>query len=448
MRNHSVRAGAAPLAHSGDPVLGAALISLGLGAALGLAFGDGAPREAIAGLLLVGLLAAAVLLLARNTAQPSRNSGERTYRAFFENAVEGIFRTSPDGRYLDANPALATMYGYSTPETMRAGLVDIAAQLYIDPDRREEFRRQMQANDQVTDFISEIRRRDGSRIWISENAHAVRDWNGALLCYEGTVEDVTARIETQRALGRAMRELEDANRAKSAFLAAMSHELKTPLNAVLGFSEMLSAEILGPLGHASYREYAHDIHASGQRLLAVVNDILDHARLQGGALTLSAQICDVNDVVHRAIAMARAKVKDGRPVKLVLERAVPHIDVDMGRFSQAIANVLSNAFKYTPEGGEISLRVGTDGGHCFAIVVEDTGIGMAPEKIAMAMEPFRQVDGSLARRFEGAGLGLAIAKSVVELHGGALSVESAVGKGTRVTITLPPSRLSVAGLAA
>ncbi len=429
-----------------DPLLAAALLSLAVGIVAGLALATVPQPQTAGGLLIVATLALAVLALARTT-EPHDNA-ESTYRAFFEHASEGIFRTTAEGRYLNANPALAQMYGYDSPAAMRAGLVDIAAQLYVDPGRREEFRRLMQAHDKVADFVSEIRRRDGSTIWISENAHAVRDRHNVLLCYEGTVEDVTAKIEAQRALGRALRELEEANRAKSAFLAAMSHELKTPLNAVLGFSEILKDEILGPLGSPAYRDYAQDIHVSGRRLLTVVNDILDHARIQGGALTLAARPCGVDEVLDHALATARAKTGDTRPVGIVLDRGLPLIDVDLSRFAQALAHLLANALKFTPEGGAVSVHAGGSMGQGLVISVRDRGIGMAPGKIAAALEPFHQVDGSLARRFEGAGLGLSIAKSVVELHGGELTMESAVGAGTTVTVTLPPSRLRVSNLAA
>src|ERR1700748_1564817 len=149
----------------------------------------------------------------------------------------------------------------------------------------------MQAHDVVTNFVSEIRHSSGRCIWISENARAVRDWSGALLCYEGTVADVTEKFEADRTLRLALRQAETANRVKAAFLAAMSHELKTPLNAVLGFSEIIRDEMLGPVGQERYRDYAGDIHSSGKRLLAVINDVLDVSRLEGGQVTIEARYC-------------------------------------------------------------------------------------------------------------------------------------------------------------
>ncbi|MEI9888251.1 MAG: PAS domain S-box protein [Rhizomicrobium sp.] len=200
------------------------------GAVLGVGTTHTPPNVTFAALVILAALGTAVFGLNRLAARADERlgAGDASYRAFFEHAIEGIFRTTPEGRYLDVNPALARIYGYANPAALKNGLTDIADQLYVDPKRRLEFQALMQANDQVTDFDSEIRRRDGSIIWISENARAVRDWTGRIVAYEGTVEDVTAQYAAQRALRRALSGAEEASRAKSAFLAAMSHELKTP----------------------------------------------------------------------------------------------------------------------------------------------------------------------------------------------------------------------------
>jgi len=416
-------------------------LALAAGVALGAAAASAQRVEVTAGLLIAAGLAIAVILL-RRFVQPGERrmtAAERTHRAFFDHAIEGIFRTTAEGRYLDANPALARIYGYENPAALIAGLTNIAGQLYLDPKRRGEFQAIMQDRDEVTDFVSQIRRRDGSAIWISENARAVRDWAGQLVFYEGTVEDVTARIESDEALRRALAEAEEASHAKTAFLAAMSHELKTPLNSVLGFSEMLKGEMLGPIGQPAYRDYAQNIHDSGKRLLAVINNILDVTRLQGGAVTLDLRAVDLRDLAEDAVALARGE--STHEVTFELAPGLPQIEADAGRLKQALANLLSNAFKFTPEGGAISLSVCAAANGGISIAVADEGIGMETDQIEAALEPFRQLDRELSRRFEGTGLGLSIAKSLVELHGGTLSVESAVGEGTTVTIALPEARV-------
>jgi len=411
-----------------------------LGTIFGLAAKVLDPREfAAAAVVLIGV-AAAVMILHRLEERSDKRllAGDLSYRAFFDNAIEGIFRTTPDGHYLDANPALARIYGYDSPAELMHGLTDISLQLYVDPHRREEFKTAMQQDDRVTDFVSEIRRRDGGIIRISENARAVRDWSGKLLCYEGTVEDVTARFAAERAVKKGLRRAEEANRAKNAFLAMMSHELKTPLNAIIGFSELIRGEMLGPLRHEGYREYVEDIHASGRKLLAIINDVLDVARLEGDAVTLNRRATHPRHAVELALARARAATGDGREVALDIPDALPESEIDPARFAQALGNILANALKFTPREGAVCVRVRMgEGGLCFA--VSDTGIGMAEEAIAAALEPFRQLDGSLARRFEGAGLGLPIAKALVELHGGRLAIASTVNAGTTVTVALPPA---------
>jgi PAS domain S-box-containing protein len=423
--------------------LQAAIAVLFLGLVLGAGLATDGGNEMASGLVILTLLAAAVAVLSRAAERSDKRlmAGDASYRAFFEHAIEGIFRTTPDGQYLDVNPALAEIYGYDSQAALMKGLTDIAAQLYVDPSRRGEFRAQMQAHDRVTDFVSEIRRRDGSTIWISENARAVRDWAGRLVCYEGTVENVTSKFEAEQAMREALNEAEEANRAKSAFLAAMSHELKTPLNAVIGFSEIIKEELFGPMGVETYRGYAQDIHASGTRLLAIINDVLDVARLQGGAITIVTRVCGVRDVLVGAVDLAREATGDNREIEVDIAPAMQSIDVDPQRLRQAIANLLSNALKFTPQDGRVAIRARQDKSAGIVFAVTDTGIGMAPEKVAAALEPFRQLDASLARRFEGAGLGLSIAKSLVELHGGGLAIQSAVGEGTTVVITLPPARI-------
>jgi len=377
-----------------------------------------------------------VLRRAQERLVPRLTAAEKTYRAFFDHAIEGIFRTTPEGRYIDANPALARIYGYDSPAALMEGLTDIAGQLYVEAGRREVFRELLQTNDVVSDFVSEISRRDGSRIWISENARAVRDWTGRLAFYEGTVADVSAKIEAEQALRRALRAAERANEMKSAFLAAMSHELKTPLNAVLGFAEMLKAEMRGPIGHDAYREYAIHIHESGTRLLEIINNVLDITRLQASALTLDRHAVSFAPLAEAAIAEACAVAGEVSPVGLELAPELPAVDADPVRLKQVLLHLLSNALKFTPAGGAVRMRAQVADGGVVVIAVADTGIGMAPDQIVAALEPFHQLDSSLARRFEGTGLGLALTKALVELHGGTLAIESREGEGTTVTVRL------------
>jgi signal transduction histidine kinase len=220
----------------------------------------------------------------------------------------------------------------------------------------------MAEHDEVSGFVSEIRQRDGTTIWISENARAIRDWKGQIVCYQGTVEDVTARFAAERAIKKGLKRAEQANRTKNAFLAMMSHELKTPLNAIIGFSEMVGTEMLGPIGNKAYLGYINDIHASGNKLLAIINDVLDVARFEGNAITLNRCECCAQEIADLALKRARAHSGDSREVVFDIPDRLPTLNVDKLRLAQVLANLLANALKFTPSPGVVTLRAWASGG--------------------------------------------------------------------------------------
>jgi len=268
-------------------------------------------------------------------------------------------------------------------------------------------------------------------------------------------EHIAELEATQQALTEASTKLSDAleaaqaaNKSKSAFLASMSHELRTPLNAVLGFSETMLAETLGPLGAPRYREYLDNIHTSGAHLLSLINDILDIARFDAGHGELVEDIFDPRAEIVDAERMMSAQTRKAA-VTLVTELApdIPHIKGDRRRIRQILLNLLSNALKFTNAGGRVTVRahLSAEG---LVMQVIDTGIGMRREDFSKALEPFGQVDSSLARKYEGTGLGLPLTRQMVELHGGRLTLESVLGQGTIVTVILPAWRLVSAEMAA
>ena len=232
-----------------------------------------------------------------------------------------------------------------------------------------------------------------------------------------------------------------ANTAKSDFLALMSHELRTPLNAIIGFSEVLGTEMLGPIGHPRYREYANDVHGAGRHLLALINDILDLSKAAAGKFELVCEEIAPADIVAECLRLTRGKAHEGG-LRLTSELApgLPNLVVDRLRFKQALLNLCSNAIKFTPPGGTVHVSADTadDGG--FVLKVADTGIGMTPDQIPLALEPFRQVASPFARNAEGTGLGLPLVKSLIECHDGKLEIESALHRGTTVRLILPPAR--------
>ena len=233
-----------------------------------------------------------------------------------------------------------------------------------------------------------------------------------------------------------------ADEAKSVFLANMSHELRTPLNAILGFSEVLKMELLGELGNERYRAYVGHIFDSGTHLLSLINDILDFTRMGSETFRLFEVPIDLEKTIGECLALMRLQAdKTGVRLSSVFpEPPMPLLLADEKRLRQVLFNLLSNAVKFTPENGEarVHVRLGEDGGT--VIAVSDTGIGMAPQEIPRALERFGQIDSRLARRYEGAGLGLPLAKGLMELHGGTLSIASTPRCGTTVTAAFPPER--------
>jgi signal transduction histidine kinase len=234
---------------------------------------------------------------------------------------------------------------------------------------------------------------------------------------------------------------EQVSRAKSQSLTSMSHELRTPLNAIIGFSEVIRDAMLEPLGER-YRDYARDIHHSGRHLLKLINNVLDLAKIETGRFDLREEKVDVAGLVATCLPIIDQLAKNGGvDLRVSLIPDLPFIWADELRLKQIVLNLLGNAVKFTPSGGRVTIAAAhsRDGG--VTIRVTDTGIGIRPEDIPVALEPFRQIEAGLSRRYEGAGLGLPLSKQLIELHGGALTIESQLGKGTTVYVSVPPSRV-------
>ena len=264
------------------------------------------------------------------------------------------------------------------------------------------------------------------------------------------LEDIRDRLERQgeqlaefaRDLGRARDKADAANAAKSAFLATMSHELRTPLNAIIGFSELIRDELAGDIGERKYCDYARDIHASGQHLLALINDILDVSKAEAGKLEISDEIIDVSESVRSCIRLCRSRA-DSAGAKLVddLPADLPLLRADRRRMKQILINLITNALKFTGGAGTVTIRGSVDAAGWMVIEVRDSGIGMTEREIDKALEPFGQVDTAINRRHPGTGLGLPLTKSMVEVHGGRLEIESQVGQGTMVRALFPIERV-------
>ena len=245
------------------------------------------------------------------------------------------------------------------------------------------------------------------------------------------------KIALQQRAERAEAESE----AKSAFLATISHELRTPLNAIIGFAGLMEDQRFGPLGAPRYREYVTDIKNSGEHLLELINNILDLSKAEAGKLHLQEEVVDVTEVAEVCVRQMQLRAAEsGLRLELALPASPPMLRGDASKLRQILFNLLSNALKFTPVEGHVLLKIeyAADGG--INLVVKDSGVGMSPADIPLAMQPFTQLDNRLARRYEGTGLGLPLTRSLVELHGGSLRLESTLSEGTTVTVAFPASR--------
>jgi signal transduction histidine kinase/HAMP domain-containing protein len=269
--------------------------------------------------------------------------------------------------------------------------------------------------------------------WLGVSRSATSDGGFVVI-----VSDISVLKEREIMLQKAKDQAEAANRAKTEFLGNMGHELRTPLNAVIGFSEIIAKEMFGPVGQPSYKDFATDIQRSGNHLLEIINDILDIAKCEGGNLQIAPEPVDLDELFSVCAEAQRAPCERGQLTLTVTPLEAPMwLLADPARIRRILQHLLSNAVKFTPAGGQIHLAATRHAAGWIALTVSDTGIGMRQEDIPKALAPFGQIDGSLSRKYEGAGLGLPLCQVFAALHGGKLLIESEPGKGTRVTVILP-----------
>lgn len=264
-----------------------------------------------------------------------------------------------------------------------------------------------------------------------------------VLSFRSEKDALIAEVETAKSMSdEARRRAEDANLAKSRFLASMSHELRTPLNAILGFSEVMANEVLGPMNNPTYRDYAHDVHESGQHLLDLINEILDLSRIEAGRYQLNEEpvmlVTIVEDCCH--MMELRARNKDIRIVQ-EFEETLPRLFADERAVRQITLNLLSNSIKFTPSGGEVRVRVGWTAGGGQYISVKDNGPGIPEEEIPVVLSAFGQGSIAIKSAEQGTGLGLPIVQGLLAMHGGAFELHSKLREGTEAIAIFPLSRV-------
>ncbi|GFE69468.1 ATP-binding protein [Chroococcus sp. FPU101] len=372
-----------------------------------------------------------------NSQNSQQQPTEAMYRSIYDNALEGIFQTTPDGQYINVNPALVRMYGYTSSEALMQAQPNLKGQLYVDPNRRRQFQVLLEKKDFVENFEAQVYRCDGSIIWIAEHARAVRDEAGKLLYYEGLVEDITSRKQAEIALEQAKEAAEAANRAKSTFIANMSHELRTPLNAILGFAQLMQRSDTLPLEH---QENVGIILRSGEHLLNLINQVLDLSKIEAGRINLNPKNFDLYRLLDDLEEMFRLKaVERGLQLIFELSEQIPrYVCTDETKLRQVLINLLNNAIKFTAS-GSIALRIQVsqqqNTTYILSIEVEDTGVGIAETELSDLFQTFVQTQAGKNTQ-EGTGLGLIISQKFIQLMGGDIQVSSVLHQGTKVSFTI------------
>ncbi|MEB3355650.1 MAG: ATP-binding protein [Synechococcales bacterium] len=397
------------------------------------------------------------------------------YRSLFENAPDGIFQTDLEGRYLRVNTALAQLYGYPSATELMADQPNLRGCLYVNPQRRRQFVELMQEQDVIQDFESQVYRREGGIIWITETCRAVRDESHQILYYEGFVRDISDRKQAEQAVLQKNQELMDtlvqlqqakqaaevANQAKSSFLANMSHELRTPLNGILGYAQILLRD---RQLNSKQRDGIRTVHQCGTHLLTLINDILDLSKIEAQKIELNTQEVALQPFLEDLADLCRIRAEEkGLAFEYRTTGILPNaIQTDAKRLRQVLLNLLSNAVKFTRTGSvrflvdshlsaplpaTVQVVLAPEDLHLYALrfEVHDTGVGIAPDAINRVFQPFEQV-GEYSKRAEGTGLGLTITQKLLQLMDSQLQVESQPEVGSRFwfEVKLPGHQQAVA----
>jgi PAS domain S-box-containing protein len=386
-------------------------------------------------------LSSAISGLERVKKELEENEGK--YKDLVERANDGIMLILPDTRVQYVNPRLLQMTGYTQDEIVGSAFLKLVKKKE-QQQHLKQFRRRMNQEDIPAEFETQLVRKDGTFVDAELNAGLVTYRGGAANLV--IVRDIALRKKAEKEIMAAMRTAETANKSKSEFLANMSHELRTPLNHIIGFSELLLEKYFGDV-NAEQEEYLGDILKSSRHLLSLINDILDISKVEAGKAELYLQKCDLRGILESSVTMVKEKsLKHGIKISTDIRNCSEYVDADERKLKQILYNLMANAVKFTPDGGEVALSASREIGNkedsgkpCeILICVSDTGIGVAPDHLEKIFLPFEQAETSAKRRFQGTGLGLALTKEYVELHGGRLWVESeGEGKGARFFFTLP-----------
>jgi PAS domain S-box-containing protein len=355
---------------------------------------------------------------------------EDKYRRIFNELHDVYCETDLQNNITTISPSVKTHFGYE-PDELLGKSIKI---LYANEHEHYNLFNLLMNNSKVNDFDMEMKRKDESLLNTSLSVHLVYDHDGNPDMIAGTMRDITEKKKAEMALCNAKRLAEEASRTKSEFLANMSHELRTPLNSVIGFSDILLEAEVGPLNEKQGR-YISNISTSGKHLLDLINDILDISKIEAGEMYLNLEEFSISElisnVVNNTIPLAMKK-----NIEITSKTETAIVTADKSKIKQILYNLLSNAIKFTHENGFINISTEHSEGMIY-VCVEDSGIGIKKEDIDKLFQPFKQIDSFYTRKYEGTGLGLALVKQLVEMHGGSIKVESEVENGSRFTFSFP-----------
>ena len=368
----------------------------------------------------------------RKRSEEALRQAEENYRNIVENSAHGIFQSTPAGAFVGMNTAMARIYGFDTPQEFMQSISAISEQIYADPADRERFIRALETAGAIQGFEARNRRKDGSIIWISSNAHAVKDDSGNTIYYEGTVEDITHRKESEAERERLLAELAAKNAELERFVYTVSHDLKAPLVTIVGFLGYVEDDFRTGNAEALQKDMER-IYRAAFKMQDLLKDLLDLSRI--GRMMNESEVVPLNALVDEALELTEGRLAE-RGVQVLVEPDMPSVYGDAKRLLELVQNLIDNAAKYMGDQPEPRIEIGCRGseGGKPIFFVRDNGIGIAPEQHERIFGLFNKLDPNV----EGTGVGLALVKRIVEYHGGRIWVESAEGKGATFLFSLQP----------
>ncbi len=361
-------------------------------------------------------------------------------RSILETATDGVVIIGADGDVRSMNRAASALFNYDNDETSGKPFVMLFAH---------------ESQRSVIDYLGGLSGHGVASVLNDGREVIGRESGGGFLPlfmtigsltssngYCAVIRDITQWKRTEDELRNAKRAAETANGHKSEFLAHVSHEIRTPLNAIIGFADMMATERFGPIGHPRYVEYANDIGRSGRHVLDIVNDLLDISKIEAGEMDLEFEAVGLNETVSEAVSIIQPQANGQRVIiRTALSQAVPQVVADLRSIKQIVLNILSNAIRFTPSGGQIVVSTAFEANGSVILRIRDTGVGMTRSELELAMKPFRQVTGAARKRGDGTGLGLPLTKAMVDANRASFAISSAPNEGTLVEITFPSPRV-------